>query len=521
MNNTIQMYDAQADSIKIEDIVSNKNNRIVLDRIKRNSEDDDYNQELFLQNQHDEQGEDCIDYVPEGAHDMGWLGYFVGKNEQLKELYIRDFTPTSGASVTEVLKPFIRGVTNNRSINKLDFYRMDLLGGRIFSMMGPFFEKFPSLSNLAIYECNLGDDGWRLLALAIGSSKAKSLQKVTLTDCNISDQGLVDIITALSMHPKLQHIELIGNRMSTKGCTTLATLLRCSCTELESLDLDNNVINDEGIDALVPVLKKCDHLQSLSLENNSITTKGWQHLATILEAPNCSSLTTLYTAGVNVDDDAVTAFTSALVNNRTLTTLGLSRNPSITDEGWKIFSKLLCDTSSINSTYLSNHTLAYLGLMPPRASPLRPLLKLNQKYEGKKELAMIKILQYHNDFDMIPFFEWEFKVLPLMINWFERASSITSMPENFDANIGPRKLSSIYQFVRGMPLLYVEAQLRKQLRDIKLKETHLDEEHRQMEKRQLELRHQQLVLDMQLQEFAQRKKSVGDEKKSIIEKLGR
>ena len=54
-----------------------------------------------------------------------------------------------------------------------------------------------------------------------------------------------------------------------------------------------------------------------------------------------------------------------------------------------------------------------------------------------------------------------------------------------------------------------------------MKETHLDEEHRQMEKRQLELRHQQLMLDMQLQEFAQRKKFVEDEKKSIIEKLGR
>ena len=67
----------------------------------------------------------------------------------------------------------------------------------------------------------------------------------------------------------------------------------------------------------------------------------------------------------------------------------------------------------------------------------------------------------------------------------------------------------------------MEAQLRKQLRDIDSKETKLDEEHRQMEKRQLELRHQQLMLDMQMQEFAQRKESVGDEKKSIIEKLAR
>jgi hypothetical protein len=73
----------------------------------------------------------------------------------------------------------------------------------------------------------------------------------------------------------------------------------------------------------------------------------------------------------------------------------------------------------------------------------------------------------HNDFDMMPFFEWEFKVLPLMIKWFERASTI-EMPEIFKPNIGPRKLSSIYQFVRGMPLLYVETVLRKELEDIKV-----------------------------------------------------
>lgn len=154
-----------------------------------------------------------------------------------------------------------------------------------------------------------------------------------------------------------------------------------------------------------------------------------------------------------------------------------------------------------------------------KANPVKPLLTLNNR-QDKKKVAIIKILQHHNDINMTPFFEWEFKVLPLMINWFQRASSI-DIPKNYEPNIGPRKLSSIYQFVRGMPLLYVEAQLRKQLSDIKLKETHLDEEHRQMEKRQLELRHQQLMLDMQLQEFAQRKKFVEDEKKSIIEKLGR
>ena len=92
---------------------------------------------------------------------------------------------------------------------------------------------------------------------------------------------------------------------------------------------------------------------------------------------------------------------------------------------------------------------------------------------------MIKILLSHNDFDMLPFFEWEFKVLPLIVNWLERASAIT-MPSNFQPNIGQRKLSSIYQFVRGMPLLYVETRLMKELEDIKAAELQLEEEKRRV-----------------------------------------
>ena len=146
--NTIQMCDAQADSINVEDIASNENNRIVLCRIKRNSLDDENNQELYIQSLHDDDGEYCVDYVPEGAYDMGWLGYFIGKNEQLKELYFRNFTPPSGASIAEVLEPFFSGVVNNKSITRLDFGSMDLLDGRVFSMMCPFFENCLSLTDL-------------------------------------------------------------------------------------------------------------------------------------------------------------------------------------------------------------------------------------------------------------------------------------------------------------------------------------------------------------------------------------
>ena len=50
------------------------------------------------------------------------------------------------------------------------------------------------------------------------------------------------------------------------------------------------------------------------------------------------------------------------------------------------------------------------------------------------------------------------------------------MPDGFQPNIGRRKLSTIYQFVRGMPLLYVETRLRKELEDIKAEESKLEDD---------------------------------------------
>lgn len=95
------MYQARADTITVEDIANNSNNRIVMRRIKNNNADD--RESLYIQHRHDGYGEDCVDYVPEGADDMGWLGYFVGKNEHLQKLFVRPFEPISGASVSDVM----------------------------------------------------------------------------------------------------------------------------------------------------------------------------------------------------------------------------------------------------------------------------------------------------------------------------------------------------------------------------------------------------------------------------------
>ena len=77
-------------------------------------------------------------------------------------------------------------------------------------------------------------------------------------------------------------------------------------------------------------------------------------------------------------------------------------------------------------------------------------------------MTIKKILKYHPNIDMGPFFEWgmdaegeqTLKALPYVIDWFERAK-VVAAADNEDYNISERKLSAIFQFARAMPLLCV------------------------------------------------------------------
>ena len=79
-------YDAAASTIRVEDIAADETNRKILRKLKEN--DPEFGT-LWICS-HECRQED-YDYVPEGASDFGWLGYFIGKCETLKVLGIQSY----------------------------------------------------------------------------------------------------------------------------------------------------------------------------------------------------------------------------------------------------------------------------------------------------------------------------------------------------------------------------------------------------------------------------------------------
>ena len=208
---------------------------------------------------------------------MGWLGYFVGKNSYLKALNIRHFNQPSGLSVKDVMQPFLRGVSNNKSIQALNLTNSPLLGGEIFTMLAPFFKNNYQLAYITINQCDFEDNGANLFASALKSCTTKSLEWVDLKNNNIAEEGIANILASLSTstHTHLQRLNLGGNDLGNNNCVALANLLQSSVEKMKGLFLSNTGINDDGIKALVPALKKCSNMKKLFLDSNSsITTHG-------------------------------------------------------------------------------------------------------------------------------------------------------------------------------------------------------------------------------------------------------
>eukprot|EP00984_Skeletonema_dohrnii_P007037 scaffold2507_cov67-Skeletonema_dohrnii-CCMP3373.AAC.2 len=79
------------------------------------------------------------------------------------------------------------------------------------------------------------------------------------------------------------------------------------------------------------------------------------------------------------------------------------------------------------------------------------------------DAAICKILTTHDHFDMKPFFRWKLKILPIMVAWFKRAQEA-----GLEQSLESRKLSSMYDFVRSMPILVCKEKTRRRSRKRRL-----------------------------------------------------
>jgi len=267
---------------------------------------------------------------------------------------------------------------------------------------------------------------------------------------------------------------LRATNLHNEGAIEIATTLQC-CTNIRYINLFQCNITANQLLPMIEAMRGCSSLEQLFLNDNLIGNGGCEALATLLKDPNCN-IQTIQLLDNHIRNEGAIFIANSLAKNTKLKELNLSHNPinfyqhmeggSVEDS----FCKSLCNTSSINDTYLSNHTFVSLRLNHRELANI--FLQLN-KGTNKTHVAIKKIIKHHPDIDMEPLFgwdkdgEWTLKALPYVVAWFERAWVVKA--SDFDERqsafvhelerdrFSRRTLSSIYQFAKAMPLLFVPA----------------------------------------------------------------
>ena len=295
---------------------------------------------------------------------------------------------------------------------------------------------------------------------------------ITSLDINIGGRGTNNETSTIanglrSNSTKLERLSLSGSRIEMSGCESIVTLLQDPSCNINSLDLGNCGLKNDLATIIVSSLIGNAKMAKLGLSHNEIGRSGCESIATLLKDTN-SNIDYINLSHNKIDDECATILAQSLVGNNKLKHLDLALNSGITGSCWYAFFSTLLDCS--------NHTLQSLeskGKILP--SSLKTLLKLNRAV------------------DMEPLFELDSednerkpKAMPSVIDWFDRRGREVSQSDGVVNSINARKLSSIYQFARAMPLKFVPSSsdmipLHKEARD------QLEDQKKELERQIVEL----------------------------------
>ncbi|KAL7467364.1 hypothetical protein ACHAXS_007603 [Conticribra weissflogii] len=250
---------------------------------------------------------------------------------------------------------------------------------------------------------------WKLLA--DGMKENRSIKKISFG--RFDDRYLSEIISYLGlffeMNPSLERIVFFRNhQMDGEGMKLLSLRLSKRNRPLEGVRFDDNPMNDDMIRDFFEPFQNNARLTPKAIELNSydeplvvdVGRDGLECIANLLGNSDCT-MENLRLDIRHVDDDMIKLFADALTKskNNSLKTLVLKplEKSTISKNGWNVFDTVVCNNSSVDATYDSNHTLSLLGQWHYQSHPglLSQHLCWNFLCADKQFVARKKVFTTH------------------------------------------------------------------------------------------------------------------------------
>ena len=204
-------------------------------------------------------------------------------------------------------------------------------------------------------------------------------------------------------------------------------------------------------------------MESLTLSHSHAkwSRRGFAALARFL--PSASKLKNLDLSGEGWTNEAAALVSAALAGNETLKQISFDYNDEITSAGWKGFSILLSNNSTIMDTYYSNHTLQNLlskssfrdddDEKKTLGDELFTLLKVNTLCNNKFDASRLKIILSHlqGNFSMDTYADMDLALLPHVLAYAGKTNdAVSSVYKHAEKDTG-----LMHKFVRGLaPVLF-------------------------------------------------------------------
>lgn len=177
-----------------------------------------------------------------------------------------------------------------------------------------------------ISRCNIGDEGAQELAGALCHFSVH-IRMLDLSNNRIGSIGAKAIFISTRHMARLESLNLSGNLIEHEGAVTILNSLKF-CNNLSCLNLNENCIGTEGALAVSICLQNWPNLQTLGLcgkgKKSNIGRNGAVTLANSLL--HSTQLRTLNLSHNSIDDEAATSLVMSLTKCVNLTELYLGGN---------------------------------------------------------------------------------------------------------------------------------------------------------------------------------------------------